>query len=170
MFFHELQVGVGRSVPKLKKRFQKSLHTLSVVLAAGELSPVGGSQFGFLSRVSKIGSDALENKNESLMEFKGRINKELLKLNRRIFVLIDDIDRLDQQSMRFMFRLIRLNADFDRMTYVLAFDRDVVSSVLTQEQGVLGSDYLEKIVQVGFDIPPAEPDRLNRLFSHYWIS
>ena len=113
----------------------------------------------------KTGSDALENKTESLIEFKGHINKELRKLNRRIFVLIDDIDRLDQQSMRFMFRLIRLNADFDRMTYVLAFDRDVVSSVLTQEQGVLGSDYLEKIVQVGFDIPPAEPDKLNRLFS-----
>ena len=165
MFFHELQVGVGRAETKLRKSFQNSFHTLSVVLSAGELSPVGGSQFGFLSRLFKIGSDALENKTESLIEFKGHINKDLRKLNRRIFVLIDDIDRLDQQSMRFMFRLIRLNADFDRMTYVLAFDRDVVSSVLTQEQGVLGSDYLEKIVQVGFDIPPAEPDKLNRLFS-----
>ena len=165
MFFHELQVGAGRSEPKLAESFQKSLHALSVILSVGELSPVGGSQFGSLSRLAKVGSDALENKNESLNEFKERINKELRQLNRRIFVLIDDIDRLDQQSMRYMFRLIRLNADFDRMTYVLAFDKDVVSTVLTQEQGVLGSDYLEKIVQVGFDIPPAEPEKLNRLFS-----
>ena len=80
-------------------------------------------------------------------------------------MLIDDIDRLDQESMRFMFRLIRLNADFDGVTYVLAFDRDVVASVLTQEQGVAGIEYLEKIIQVGFDIPPAEQDKLDRLFS-----
>ena len=165
MFFHELQVGAGHSEPKLAESFQKSLHALSVILSVGELSPFGGSQFGSLSRLADKASDALENKNESLIEFKARINKDLRQLNRRIFLLIDDIDRLDQQSMRYMFRLIRLNADFDRMTYVLAFDRDVVSSVLTQEQKVSGSDYLEKIVQVGFDIPPAEPDKLNRFFS-----
>ena len=78
--------------------------------------------------------------------------------------LIDDVDRLDQESMRYMFRLIRLNADFDSVTYVLAFDRDVVESVLTMEQGVSGHEYLEKIVQVGFDIPPAEPSKLKQIF------
>ena len=165
MFFLELQVGAGRSESKLAKSLQKSLKALSVILAVGELSPVGWRQFNLLSRWSKKGSDALENKTETLFELKNRINRDLRKLNRRIFVLIDDIDRLDQQSMRFMFRLIRLNADFDGMTYVLAFDRDVVSTVLTQEQGVAGSDYLEKIVQVGFDIPPAEPEKISRLFS-----
>lgn len=166
MFFHELQVGAGRSEPKLAKTFQRSFQALSFILAAGEISPVGGSIFGALSRLFRKGSEALENRTESLNEFKERINDDLRKLNRRIFVLIDDIDRLDQQSMRFMLRLIRLNADFDRLTYVLAFDRDVVASVLEQEQGVSGSgsDYLEKIVQVGFDIPPAEPEKLNRLF------
>ena len=165
MFFRELQGGIGRSEPKLAKNVQKSLQALSIVLAAGEVSPLGGSSFGALSRFLKRGSEALEKKQESLIEVKERINKALGQLNRRIIVLIDDIDRLDQESMRFMFRLIRLNADFDQMTYVLAFDRDVVASVLTQEQGVSGNEYLEKIVQVGFDIPAAEPSKLKRLFS-----
>ncbi len=165
MFFRELRAGAGRSDSKLAKNVQKSLHALSIVLAAGEMSPMGGSSLGALSRLLKRGSEALENKSESLIEVKERINEELRQLNRRIFVLIDDIDRLDQESMRFMFRLIRLNADFDRMTYVLAFDRDVVASVLAQEQGVSDNAYLEKIVQVGFDIPPAEPGKLKGLFS-----
>lgn len=64
-----------------------------------------------------------------------------------------------------MFRLIRLNADFDHMTYVLAFDKEVVASVLTQEQGISGYEYLEKIVQVGFDIPPAELSKLKQLLA-----
>ena len=165
MFFRELQTGAGRSDSKLAKNVQKSFQVLSFILTAGEISPVAGSSFGALSRMFGRGSEALRKKPESLIEVKERINKELRQLSRRIFVVVDDIDRLDQESMRFMFRLIRLNADFDRMTYVLAFDRNVVASVLTQEQGVSGSEYLEKIVQVGFDIPPAEPDKLQRLLS-----
>ena len=165
MFFRELRAGAGRVESKLAKNVQKSFRALSIILAAGEISPVAGSSFGGLSRIFRRGAEALEEKTESLIVVKERTNKEFRQLNRRIFVLIDDIDRLDQESMRFMFRLIRLNADFDRMTYVLAFDRDVVASVLTQEQEVSGSEYLEKIVQVGFDIPPAEADKLQRLLS-----
>ena len=165
MFFRELRAGAGRVESKLAKNVQKSFQALSIILAAGEISPVAGSSFGGLSRLFRRGSEALEEKTESLIEVKERTNNELRQLNRRIFVLIDDIDRLDQESMRFVFRLIRLTADFDRMTYVLAFDRDVVASVLTKEQGVSGNEYLEKIVQVGFDIPPAEADKLQRLLS-----
>ena len=166
MFFQELHVGARLSAPKLAENVRKSLQALSLILLAGEASPVAGSFFGALSLMFKQGSEDLKGKTESLVVVKERINRELRQLNRRIFVLIDDIDRLDQESMRLMFRLIRLNADFDRMTYVLAFDREVVASVLTQEQGVSGSEYLGKFVQVGFDIPPAEPDKLQLLLSH----
>ena len=40
MFFRELQVGTGRSDSKVGKRVQKSIEALSVILAAGEVSPV----------------------------------------------------------------------------------------------------------------------------------
>lgn len=43
MFFRELQAGAGRSESKLAKNVKKSLKALSIVLAAGEISPVGGS-------------------------------------------------------------------------------------------------------------------------------
>lgn len=164
MFFRELESAIGSSEPKLSKNIQKSLQALSIILAAGELSPVGGSSFGAGSRLVKRLSDMRQKKSESLETIKNRINKDLRRLDRRIFILIDDVDRLDQESMRYMFRLIRLNADFDSVTYVLAFDRNVVESVLEMEQGVSGHDYLEKIVQVGFDIPPVEPSKLKRIF------
>ena len=165
MFFHELESGMGRSSdPKLAKNLQKSMQALSFVLSTGEFSPVGGSFFGAASKLLNFGSKALDKKPESLEDIKARINKILRQNDRRIFIIIDDIDRLDQESMRYLFRLVRLNADFDRVTYVLAFDRNVVESVLTLEQGVSGQEYLEKIVQAGFDVPPAEPAKLKGFF------
>ena len=165
MFFRELQTNIGTSNSKLEQKIQTSLRALSLLLAVGEFSPTGGSWFRSLSQLFKRGAEAVKDRAQSLSRIKQQINLDLRALDRRIFVLIDDIDRLDQESMRFMFRLIRLNADFDRMTYVLAFDKTVVSSVLKQEQWISGYDYLEKIVQVGFDIPPAEPSKLQSSLS-----
>ena len=164
IFFRELRAGMDLSEPKLAKRVRKSLHTLSAILAVGELSPMGGPLFGLASRLSKFFAGAIGRGPGSIETVKRQINEALRQSYRRVFVFIDDLDRLDQESMRYMFRLIRLNADFDRVTYVLAFDRNVVESVLTMEQGVSGHEYLEKIVQVGFDIPPAEPTKLRQIF------
>ena len=176
MFFRELQIGIGTSGSTLSENVRRSLRALSVALAVGQLSPIAGSSFGAGSQLAMQGADLLGDDDQSLPAIKRRTNDALLKFGRRVSVLIDDIDRLDQESMRLMFRLIRLNADFDRMTYVLAFDKTVVASVLTQEQGTSGYDYLEKFVQVGFDIPPAEPSKLQGALSQalsdlgFWTS
>lgn len=83
-----------------------------------------------------------------------RIGAESKKLRRRTVVLIDDIDRLTAIETRQIFQLVKLTARFPYVIYVLAFDRDAVAKVL-EEQGIgSGNDYLEKIVQVSFDVPP----------------
>jgi predicted KAP-like P-loop ATPase len=72
---------------------------------------------------------------------------------RRTIVLIDDIDRLNASEIRQVFQLVKLTARFPYVTYVLAFDRAAVGSAL-QERGVdSGEEYLEKIVQLSFDLP-----------------
>ncbi len=76
------------------------------------------------------------------------------KLKRRTVVLIDDIDRLTAAETRQIFQLVKLTARFPYVIYVLAFDREAVAKAL-KELGVdSGEEYLEKIVQVSFDIPP----------------
>lgn len=75
-------------------------------------------------------------------------------LKLRTVVLIDDIDRLTAMETRQIFQLVKLTARFPYVIYVLAFDREAVSKAL-EELGVdSGEEYLEKIVQVSFDIPP----------------
>ena len=51
------------------------------------------------------------------------------------------------------FQTIKLNANFPNTVYLVAADRSVVEKSLDTEQGVSGRAYLEKIVQVGFDVP-----------------
>ena len=56
----------------LNTKVQKSLQALSIILAAGELSPVGGSPLGAASRLLKRGSAVLQKGSESLETIKRR--------------------------------------------------------------------------------------------------
>ena len=100
--------------------------------------------------------------NKSITELKGEIKKELLDRNKKIVIVIDDIDRLNQSEIKQIFRLIRVNADFPNTIYLLAFDRKIVELNLEEQIGVSGKDYLNKIVQVNFDVPFAKPSKISK--------
>ncbi len=89
------------------------------------------------------------------------MRRSLLKLNRPIVVVLDDIDRLSTSELRDIFRLIRLTANFPNVIYIVAFDRKRVEIALTEE-GVPGRDYLEKILQLSLDLPAIPPAVLQR--------
>lgn len=72
-------------------------------------------------------------------------------MDQRIIVLIDDIDRLRREEVRELVKLVRLTGDFPNIVYVLAFDRKRVELALGDDDET-GRAYLEKIVQVGFDV------------------
>jgi len=42
------------------------------------------------------------------------------------------------------------------VVYLLAFDRDVAAQAIEQQSGLPGERYLEKIIQVPFELPPIE--------------
>jgi hypothetical protein len=73
---------------------------------------------------------------------------------------LDDIDRLTTSEIRDVFKLVRLTANFPNVIYLLAFDRMRVEQALG-EQGIPGRDYLEKILQIGIDLPAVPADVLN---------
>ena len=83
----------------------------------------------------------------------------------RVLVLIDDIDRLLPDDMLEVFRLVKAVGDFPNVIYVLAFDRDASTRALKEKFGEFGARYLEKIVQVQFDLPAPRRDALRGLFS-----
>lgn len=95
-----------------------------------------------------------------LEKFKERLAQDLRKLKKPIVVVIDDIDRLTAQETRVLFQVVKANADFPNVVYLLLFQRDIVEKSLG-DGAQTGRDYLEKIVQVPFDIPTIEESRLH---------
>jgi hypothetical protein len=93
-----------------------------------------------------------EHRKPSVTEERKKLAEKLARLEQPIVVVVDDIDRLSTNEIRDMFKLIRLTASFPNVIYLAAFDRIRVEDALT-EQGIDGRSYLEKIVQVAFDIP-----------------
>lgn len=95
---------------------------------------------------------------------KDAVTKALLDQNHKFIVVIDDIDRLNNSQIRAIFQLINTVAGFPNMIYLLSFDREVVTRALQEEQNCNGEEYLEKIIQVPFDIPEANLDLVSNIF------
>jgi predicted KAP-like P-loop ATPase len=106
------------------------------------------------------GVAATTDADRSVKKLRDEIRKELLALENPIVVVIDDIDRLTTAEIREIFKLVRLTASFPNIIYVLAFDRKRVEDALS-EDGIPGRAYLEKIVQLSFDVPQV-PEKLRR--------
>lgn len=103
----------------------------------------------------------LRGKPRTLSVIKKDLIADFKKLGKKIIVIIDDLDRLNDQEIRSLFQIIKNNADFPNTIYLLAFDREIVENALSNEQGSSGRKYLEKIIQVGFDLPVIEEDDLH---------
>ena len=101
---------------------------------------------------------------KSIDSQKQEIENFLAKTNKKIIVFIDDIDRLNRKEIIQIFRLVKAVADFKNITYVLAFDKDIVSSILEEEQHIDGNKFLEKIIQLPLDLPIPQAAPLERYF------
>jgi len=114
----------------------------------------------YLKNFANYFEKKVEYYSKSVSEVKNDIKEELIKRQKKLIIVIDDIDRLNQSEIRQIFRLIRVNADFPNTIYLLAFDRNIVEKNLEEQVGISGKDYLNKIVQVNFDIPFAKPSKI----------
>lgn len=92
------------------------------------------------------------------------INALLLKLNKRIIVVIDDLDRLNNEEVFAVFQVIRNSANFDEMVFITPFDKDYVINSLVELKIHKPEDYIKKIFDVEFSLPPISKFHLIRAF------
>lgn len=93
------------------------------------------------------------------------IESMLAEGNKRLLIVIDDIDRLQPIEVRHVVQMVRLVASFSNTTYLLAFDRPYVERALSEGDERSGRDYLEKIVQVSHTVPAIGRSALHALIT-----
>ncbi len=167
-FFYALSHGLGKECKKelLDKR-KKNVKNFALVADAASIIPAIGSVAEKISHLLNEYANALRVANEEndLQEMKEDISSELLKIENRIIIIIDDLDRLNNIEIRQIFQLIKSLADFPNTIYLLPFDKEVVINALKDIQKGDGNEYLEKIIQVPIEIPDVDTVKLyNILF------
>lgn len=120
---------------------------------------------GGLGAVVKAGLKKLAPKSKDVPALKKGLVDLLNKEKKRILVVVDDIDRLAPDEVRQLFTLVKALADFPYVTYLLAFDRQVASEAIKSQTGLPGERYLEKIIQVPFELPVADRVALRHLLT-----
>jgi predicted KAP-like P-loop ATPase len=138
--------------------YAQILAPLAALAAAPWLAPVlvaGGSVAGRWRKKPAA----------SAQEQRRKVAAALRKLDRRLVVLIDDLDRLEMSEIRDVVRLVKLVGDFPNTTYVLAYDQRRVANALGDGDEEDGQEFLEKIIQISHEVPPADPQQLGRVLA-----
>lgn len=152
-------------LPAKYKGFEKVGNMLAEFAGAlGGIAEVAGKSHGvpFFGKFVEAGAKRLGAKPKDVPAFKRALSSLLLEQKKRVLVIIDDIDRLAPDEVRQLFTVIKALADFPYVTYLLAFDREVAATAISEQTGLPGDRYLEKIVQVPFELPRVDKTTLRQ--------
>lgn len=157
------------SVQAVRKKRLKGLFSRfsSRLVQAGKLAELFG--LAGAGTAMEVGKRAAEEwlGNTSLEKEKAQIQEELRKLERKIVVFIDDLDRLEPNEVTEVLRLVRAVVDFPNVIYVLCYSRNIIANNLSTALHIdKGEEFLEKIIQVSFSVPRPEAFDLRSMFRH----
>ncbi|NQZ77568.1 MAG: hypothetical protein HRT61_15920 [Ekhidna sp.] len=103
-------------------------------------------------------------KEKDLGQLKKDVDELLIDSKVKLYITIDDIDRLTPSEITDIFQLVKLNGNFANTIFLLAYDREVVTGALEKQFGENGKKYIEKIVQVDYTLPRISRTDIERLF------
>lgn len=155
----------AKDVAEQVKSFARHLGPFGKLAGAVGMFVPGANIFGDL--LEKIATAASEQANgPTLVAQKEKLSNSLVKLNCRIVIAIDDVDRLEPKEVAELLRLVRSVADFPKVSYLLCYDARALERAIETGTGVAsGAAYLEKIVQTEVAVPRPESFALRRWFS-----
>lgn len=141
-FFNALIEGIGPHYSAVKKPLLKYAELLNAVDAQKPLVYLAGL-FD-------------KHREKSLSSIKESVSQYLRDYDKIIPVIIDDMDRLTSQEIADVLKLIRNTADFPKVVYIAAYDKNYVSQQLKSRGANDPSHYLEKFFSVEFVMPKME--------------
>jgi hypothetical protein len=93
-----------------------------------------------------------------------QINIRLKEVGKKIIVFVDDLDRLNENEILEVLKLIRNTADFNNTIFVVAMDKDYVINRLKINHEILDSKFIDKFFQLEIYLPELESIKLQEYF------
>lgn len=150
---------------KLFKKLGRFFIRLGSLVGLGKHLPTISPFASIVAPLIKEYGETLNNLTykKSLDEIKKKISNALSKIEQKIVIFIDDVDRLNDNEICQIFQLVKLVGNFENVVYVLSFDKNVVVSALQNSQKDFAESYLEKIIQVPLNVPEPSFSRIHKV-------
>lgn len=171
-----IQLGLS-SLPVLgllTTTFEKAVEAAQEKIGEGEDA---ATLFDIFQRErSKIYCEHVRSLEQFYQQFKQLVKEWVIDTNLRLIVFIDDLDRCLPEQAIGVLEAVKVFLDIQGCIFLLGVDREVIergicvrykdfalANDLSMQQGtagfpIAGRDYLDKIIQVPFELPPLEDD------------
>ena len=162
-FFTELAKAIkfydaGTDAKKVGQQLVTYSKFFSVLSLVPGLDPYAKTIGNVFKQVGITTKEWGELKTKNLEQFKEDLDKAIQKLGRKIIIVIDDIDRLNEKEIKQIFQLVKQNANFPNTIYFLSLDQKKALKQIKED-----NDFIEKIIQVNFHVPAVEEVRLQKI-------
>ena len=118
----------------------------------------------FDSKVVNLGN--LLNKELKILnaepEISSVVNNYLFNNNKKMLIIIDNLDRIDAEKAIFLIKCIDSIIKFRRTINVLLYDEEILNEILNQKFNN-GKKYMNKLVQLKIDVPEVDAYTLNHI-------
>ncbi len=139
-FFHSINYSLdNKQLKKLSKNYIKAILSGSKIKTGIQIFKIN---IEWQSKEIKFNDKPLQKQKEEI---------DKIFNDKRIIIIIDDIDRLDLLETNMIFKLIKRTANFPNTVFLLAYDRKKLSEKITKD-GYPGEEYLEKIIQLSYSL------------------
>ena len=99
---------------------------------------------------------------DTIFESKQKLINVLKQSKQKLIIFIDDIDRLSDEEIYLVFKIIKSFANLPNIIYFLSLDKDIVANALNKYHENSGEAFLEKIIQIPINIPKIKNNNLKK--------
>lgn len=102
---------------------------------------------------------------QSKIKVENIINNYLLKHGKRMILIIDNLDRIDSNKIKFMLKIIATTLNLTNTINILLYDNSIIQKELDKCFGTAGLNvkYMDKIVQLKIDVPEIDSNQIEKL-------
>jgi KAP family P-loop domain len=110
--------------------------------------------------LKRYGIESIRPDDATVEEIKAMVEDCIRQTQRKVVIIIDDLERAHGDELLTTFQIVRLSANFKNTLFVLAYDQAQLLPQLARL--AVPSDFLGKIVQHPADLPAADKNEIDR--------